>query len=585
MRFSQVKRTDIGTILIHLWLVCTLAVSILTGLRFAVDLSESAWLRTIAPLLPVSIVWIVHLFAGVSVFAITVAYPLYLLTTGLTRRVTLDRARIASIVTPGPARWSAVNILLYWVLFACLAIQLATGMALFRGYGGWVVELHLRATWLIAIYAVLHVLTHFVSGGSAQLLRIFRPTAIPTPYSGGQDGAPWRKRSAAAGLSVLAFSIGAGLLAGVSFVRYDRSMRDVLQVMRVPAAAMQNLQANLSDSVWRVPPLIVQTNQGVNFDGAGATSVEIRAVRDDQFIVMALSWSDPTRSLKHAPLLKTPDGWHAMFTPPEKERSMARMEKASFAKETLAYFSDSVVEDKFAIMLTTIEKPYGPGAFHPGARPLAGVPPSSSGRGLHYTEDGSTPNVWLWHANGANSMRCENARVGGAAKPSSDQIRGLAAYKGGIAAEPSEATVVDNFWPTLPQDPALNVTPARLPKTLETPRTDNLNPDYGDEADQRWFLTDRQSEPYTADRDARIPVGTIIPGLLAPDPRAPSPRDVLCSAKWAGGRWTLLVKRRLDTGAKDDVAISSGTFMWVAAFDHTVADHTRHIRPIRLELK
>jgi hypothetical protein len=61
--------------------------------------------------------------------------------------------------------------------------------------------------------------------------------------------------------------------------------------------------------------------------------------------------------------------------------------------------------------------------------------------------------------------------------------------------------------------------------------------------------------------------------------------DVRCAARWASGGWALEVARRLDTKSKYDVAISTGTFMRVAAFDHSQIRHTRVVRPIRLEVE
>ena len=61
--------------------------------------------------------------------------------------------------------------------------------------------------------------------------------------------------------------------------------------------------------------------------------------------------------------------------------------------------------------------------------------------------------------------------------------------------------------------------------------------------------------------------------------------DVRCVGRWAAGRWALEVVRRLEVQSRYDVPIRSGTFMRVAAFDHAQIRHTRHVRPIRLEVK
>jgi hypothetical protein len=70
-------------------------------------------------------------------------------------------------------------------------------------------------------------------------------------------------------------------------------------------------------------------------------------------------------------------------------------------------------------------------------------------------------------------------------------------------------------------------------------------------------------------------------GILRPRRRRPAAGK----ARWAAGRWTLIAERRLDTHRPDDVVIGNGTFIWVGVFDHTLSRHTRHIRPIQLELK
>ncbi|MFM9735690.1 ethylbenzene dehydrogenase-related protein, partial [Streptomyces niveiscabiei] len=55
--------------------------------------------------------------------------------------------------------------------------------------------------------------------------------------------------------------------------------------------------------------------------------------------------------------------------------------------------------------------------------------------------------------------------------------------------------------------------------------------------------------------------------------------------RWAGGRWTLEVSRRLATGSAFDVEIRSGVLMWLATFDHAHKRHSRHLRPLRLQLE
>src|ERR1700685_3301058 len=97
-------------------------------------------------------------------------------------------------------------------------------------------------------------------------------------------------------------------------------------------------------------------------------------------------------------------------------------------------------------------------------------------------------------------------------------------------------------------------------------------------------MPDAQPEPYSKAADDSIPVGAIIPGIIIRDKPDADDTSVRGVARWAAGRWTLEVVRRLYTGGNNDVPIKSGTLMWLAAFDHAETRHSRHLRPLRLEV-
>ncbi len=113
----------------------------------------------------------------------------------------------------------------------------------------------------------------------------------------------------------------------------------------------------------------------------------------------------------------------------------------------------------------------------------------------------------------------------------------------------------------------------------------DLDPDTSNSEAARWWMSDDESTPYSGDVDARIPVGTIIPGVVISGTYSGDRADIRCAARWAAGQWTLEVARKLDTGSASDIAIRNGASMWVAAFDHSQTRHTRHLRPIKLEVK
>jgi hypothetical protein len=133
------------------------------------------------------------------------------------------------------------------------------------------------------------------------------------------------------------------------------------------------------------------------------------------------------------------------------------------------------------------------------------------------------------------------------------------------------------------------IVPRRLPKDLAATEAAmgkiDLDPNHGESEGARWFMTEQESVPYSIELDARIPTGTIIPGVIVAGEFSGDRADIQCAARWASGHWALEVARRLDTHSRYDVPIRTGIFMRVAAFDHSEIAHTRHVRPIRLEVE
>ena len=98
-------------------------------------------------------------------------------------------------------------------------------------------------------------------------------------------------------------------------------------------------------------------------------------------------------------------------------------------------------------------------------------------------------------------------------------------------------------------------------------------------------MTLDDSVPYSEQLDRTIPVGTVIPGVILLKSKPGETEAVRGVGRWAGGRWSLEIARRLDSGSAYDVPVKTGVLMWVAAFDHAETRHTYHLRPLRLEVE
>jgi len=168
-------------------------------------------------------------------------------------------------------------------------------------------------------------------------------------------------------------------------------------------------------------------------------------------------------------------------------------------------------------------------------------------------------------------------------------MEGRSPYRGGFAPDPGTASDSDNFLTENGDGYDQAVKPRRLPKNLAATKkalgTVDLDPNQSESEGARWYLTEDESTPYSPELDAKIPIGTVLPGVIISGAYSGDRADVRCAARWAAGRWALEVVRRLDTGSPYDVVIGTGTFVRVAAFDHSQIGHTRHVRPIRLELE
>ena len=146
-----------------------------------------------------------------------------------------------------------------------------------------------------------------------------------------------------------------------------------------------------------------------------------------------------------------------------------------------------------------------------------------------------------------------------------------------------------NFAGAPPGSPSGPLKLERLPKdwkaTVAALGKFDLDPDSSDTEGARWWMmTDTETVPYSAELDATIPVGTVLPGVLIGSNYEGDRADLRGAAKWKDGHWHLETMRALKTGSKFDHDLVPGRdlYMWVNVFDHTQIRHTRHARPVRI---
>ena len=601
--------TDTGTVILHWVLAGAWIVLVATGLRMATDDPETEWLIALDPILPSANLWFNHLAAGVVLIAILAGYTIYVVRARLTPRIRLDRSRVLAMASRGRARWSAVNVVVFWLLIASLVTLVVTGVMLFGGAGRTTMVIHREATWVTVAAFVAHVALHAAYGGIAQLTRILRPSRLviaapppdlaellaqelaknllqnqlqseaedqprssPLPARDAGHSEGGTRRVATLRAHPLAVGLATAFVVGSLAVGTEQATRATLRVAEIDAGEAPRLDGDMSDPVWaKAAPASVLTSQGGDFGGSYETRVEVRAVHDGVHAYFAFVWDDPTRSLKHMPLVKRDGRWYVAAS-------------RSDLSDELRFN-----EDKLAILLARPGLQLIGSAIHLARQPLPDKPPSATGRGLHYTRGGGIADVWQWRAShGGPSGYIENSHFGEPRAVVEATAELSAPYAGGYQIDPGQSGHETNITEVREESGRVLLRPKRLPRdpkavAAAVGRVSDA-PGESESEGARWWMTPSETTPYSRALDDKIPDGTVIPSILVPDTLPTTATSVRGVARWAAGRWTLEVVRRLYTGSPHDVAIKTGVLMWVAAFDHAEKRHTRHLRPFRLEV-
>ena len=550
-------RTDITTLILH-WLTATaFLVSLFTGIRIAADALYSPVSKWLSPILPQGEIWTWHFFAGLTLFFCSTAYLFYVWRSGLVQRNAWKKTRVLTMQAPRKLKWGAVNVALHWFVYALVVFLTSTGVLLYLGNGNWWVYLHSTAAFVGLSYIFVHVVGHYLYGGWWQIFRVFRPDRLVITRA-------VRPRPVLIGVAVGAATVAA--LAGI-----DWTTRDTLVVKRVKLAPDTKLL--LADSAWAsARPVFIETQQGINLGGTGASRVEVRALRDDSKIYFAFRWEDPSRSVRRVPVIKQTDGWHHIADNP-------------YIDDVTTFY-----EDKFAVIFSPTAVFGAGGVAHFGSKPLADYPGSRNGRGLHYT-DGTMIDMWQWKpSRGGLLGLVDDMYIGPPEQPTPEQASQVARYQAGYWGDPGDAPYVYNFEALRPSEykDGQAVRIRRLPKdlaaTVKAMGHWDPDPDASVDDGSRWWMLESESLPYSPELDATIPVGTVIPGVIMVGGYTGDRNDVQGSAHWDNGHWTLVTSRNLRTGSKYDQDFEPGRdiYMWVSVFDHTQTRHTRHARPVKV---
>ena len=543
-RQGSIEKTDVMTVVLHWTLVIALLASLGTGLRISADAEDSVWASMLNAVLLQGDVMRWHVWAAYALTLVAVGYVAFLVRARIQSRVALDSTLMRGLkAADRTVSWKSINVILYWLAFALLAIAAITGTVLYFLPGALphetVILIHRVVAWLFMLYVVLHVVAQLMLGGVRQLLKILNPrTAYGT-----------------AALAAVGIAVGVG---GAVYALEKVTIRDlhIVKTSMPPA-----VDGDPGDPAWESAKAVeIHTNRGVNQPG-GEVTVTVKAVHDGENLYALFSWPDPTRSQKHLPLQKTAEGWKVV------------------QKEFGIQDEDEYYEDKFGVMIARSPQLAGAGTTHLGPKPLADKPGPSGGRGLHYTTDGSIVDVWHWKSvrSGSPQMnQIDDNYFGPPMEPNPKKKR----YTGGYTQDPKTGGGFKMNWEKYSDG---TIRPLRLPKDpTQLARMGNvdLDPTVGDEGE--FWLPMEETVAYSEELDT-YPVGTLMPSVLVEGPFEGDRGDVRAVSRWQNGWWRLEVTRKLDTGSEFDVALrpEEPAHLWVAVFDHAQTRHSMHLHPVR----
>ncbi|OZG74038.1 hypothetical protein BTA51_09710 [Hahella sp. CCB-MM4] len=520
-------------VLLHLCAVGLFTVSLASGLRLAVDgewLLADLWAR-ISPQGNV-IAW--HLAAGGGwvMLGITVLGA-------LKKKPWKTQVRkSAGVIIRG--------------IYLALPVQIAAGIWLYFGItgSGWVLTLHYWLAMVLSAVVLCHVVEQLIAKKGRHLPAVFIPTRL-SRFS----------------LRSLLLGVGALLSTGIAVVMLwwgSSAGYQNLYISPLDEHSRIQIDGAATESAWSSASAeTVVTTQGNDYQRS--VPVEVRALANAYTVYLLISWPDPEPNYSHLPLQKTQQGWRV------NHNGFERDDERSF------------YEDKLAVMISKGNGFGGDHSIHLGSTPLAGYPASRSGRGLHYTEDGTIRDVWHWKAvRGADMSVLDDDYFGAPEAACAFCSR----YKAGYQPDPVEDGGVRQNWDWFRPG---QVMPLRLPVlqvrnqevtnqevTNQEVRNQEIGSDVPGHA-MAWY----SSIPYSLSLD-NIPVGAQLPSVIWMSHYEGDRGDVRGQAQWHDGRWTLELARARDTGSPYDIALEDGVYMWVAPFDHAQTRHSYHHRPLRL---
>jgi len=332
------------------------------------------------------------------------------------------------------------------------------------------------------------------------------------------------------------------IVSGILALSVSAVQADEFTVTAVKASAAPKLDGSADDAAWKAAPATaIKAVKGVNFGGSGETAGSIKAVYVGDMLYILLQWNDPTMSFQRSPYKKQADG------------SWAKLKDA----DDKGGDNNKVYEDKAAMIWNINDSIFGFDrrgcqlACHAGepGKPFGNKYTAEAGElgdmwHLKLVRTGPVDQVDDQYLDNTKYDKEKAPEAGRKSDPNTGGGYKDIALKDGkpefMSKDAKPANAGGTYW---------------VVKGNEAPFDDSKFK-AGDE------VASIMIAPYTGDRG-----------------------DIKLGVKWANGKWTAEMSRKLATGSKFDVQFSDmgkEYHFGVAFFDNAQVRHAYQEKPLKL---
>lgn len=516
-------------VILHWLALPLLLASLASGLRIHISSRLDDLLPGIAQWLPQGDIYGLHLLLACGWLALACAYGTHLW---------LNRAARPYSAAGRMAPYNRGLIqALRWLLLALLLLGLAIYLAGSAAAGGWLLWAHRWLAFTLLACFILHMVMQAGWTPWNQLRAIVLPRLT------------WQ-----ACIVTLLAALGISTATWLLRPFWQQATTTVLPVSSIALSETITVDGASTEAAWQQAAARTVDTLGVGREQA-AIPVTVQALRQGEVMYFRFSWPDPTPSLQHLPLIKTPTGWQI------KQRGLNQHD------ETLYY------EDKLAIMFAKDAAAAGSGSIQLGQQPVHQAPPHATGRGYHAAQSGGLIDVWHWKAVRTHGFNQLDDSHFGSPYP---VVPGDTRYTAGYKSDPLQAGGYTENWAWPGEG---NIRPKRLPR--DPALLDRFQQAKANDPSVYWGMSWYESMPYDS-KDDHYPVGTVMPSVLWKTVFEGDRGDVQAAAQWQQGRWTLEAARGIQSASPFDLDLVDRLYLWVAVFDHAQIRHSYHLRPLRL---